>query len=100
MSLPNPSNPSFSLGKAVKGLVSAPPDLMMVVQAVVQASVAFSPLQSAAGGLLNAIERVQVRLFSPQSYSISMFVGLAEQKAGQNSAELAELSSSLFNLAV
>jgi len=66
MSLPNPSNPSFSLGKAVKRLVRAPPsDLTIVVQAVVQASIAFSPLQSATGGLLKAIERVQVRPVSP-----------------------------------
>jgi hypothetical protein len=64
MSLPTPSNRPSPFRKAFRGLITAPrlehSDLMMVMQAMVEASTALSPLQSAAGGLLKAMEMVEV----------------------------------------
>src|SRR5258706_1308703 len=70
------SNRPSSFRKTLKGLITAPPsNLITVVQAVVEASMAFSPLQPATGGLLKAIKMVEGWLFSPQSCSNSAAVG-------------------------
>ena len=62
------SDRPFLSRKTFRGLITAPQlkssDLMAAVQAVAQASTAFSPLQSASGGLLKAIEMVEVWLVS------------------------------------
>jgi len=101
MPFQTPSNRPSSFPKTLKGLITAPPsNLITVVQAVVEASMAFSPLQPATGGLLKAIKMVEVCLFSPLSHAVTQrLLVLAGQKAGQNSAELAELSLSLSDLA-
>ena len=73
MSSPTPTDTKFSFRKTLKGFVKVPQPsvLIPVLQVVVQASSAFTPLQSAAGGLLKVIEIVEV-CFSPQSSSISV----------------------------
>src|SRR5258706_15793664 len=102
MSSPSPFNRRSRFRKAFRDLTTAPrldlSDLMTVVQAVAEASTALSPLQPAAGGLLKAIKMVEVWFFSVESDSISVVVGLAEQKSGQNAADIVELSASFSKL--
>jgi len=52
----------------IKDLFSKPPKpyvLIPILRVIVQASAAFTPLQSAVGGLLSVMEIVEVRLRSP-----------------------------------
>ena len=64
MTSPSTSDRRFLSRKAFRDLIAAPPlkpsDLIAAVQTVAQASTTFSPLQSASGGLLKAIEMVEV----------------------------------------
>ena len=58
---------SFLIRQTIKDLFSKAPKpsvLIPILRVVVQASAAFTPLQSAAGGLLGVMEIVEVRLRS------------------------------------
>ena len=92
----------FSFCKVVKALfVKAPRPMVLipVLQIVVQASAAFTPLQSAAGGLLKVMEIAEVRRcssFYPHNASrITIGVG---QKAARNKEDMAELATTFSKL--
>jgi len=58
---------SFLIPQTIKDLFSKAPKpyvLIPILKVVVQASAAFTPLQSAAGGLLSIMEIVEVRFRS------------------------------------
>jgi hypothetical protein len=65
----------------------------------VQAASAFPPLQSAAAGLLQVIQMVEVRRSFIQSYSVSIGVDLSEQKSAANADDVAALTTHFSNLA-
>jgi len=85
MSAPTPSGSGFSFRRALKGLadITAPrsSDLVPILQLVVQASPAFPPLQSAAGGLLKIMETVQVRRSFHQFYGILVTVNVCRAES-------------------
>ena len=72
--------------------------LIPVLQAIVQASPAFPPLQSASGGLLKIMETMEVCRFFSQSCDIVLATHFSTQKAAQNSEDVAELTTVFSNL--
>ena len=77
---------------------SRPSVLLPVLRLVEQAAPAFPPLQSAASGLVNVIERTEVRdCFSLQLDNTSLHA-CATQKASRNKMDVVGLQKSFFQL--